>query len=78
MPVSNRICRRSLLRGAGVTLTLPWLEAMQPRNSRAAEAAEPPPPADMEPAPFRLVEEDTVPTDALAAIPEPQAPARVE
>ena len=42
MSVSNRICRRSLLRGAGVTLTLPWLEAMQPRNSRAAEAAEPP------------------------------------
>jgi hypothetical protein len=42
MPVSNRICRRSLLRGAGVTLTLPWLEAMQPRSSRAAEAAEPP------------------------------------
>ena len=42
MPVSNRICRRSLLRGAGVTLTLPLLEAMQPRNSRAAEAAEPP------------------------------------
>jgi putative ABC transport system ATP-binding protein len=44
----------------------------------APEAAEPPPPADMEPAPFRLVEDDTVPTDALAAIPEPQAPARVE
>jgi len=42
MPVSNRICRRSLLRGAGVTLTLPLLEAMQPRSSRAAEAAEPP------------------------------------
>jgi hypothetical protein len=42
MPVSNRICRRSLLRGAGVTLTLPWLEAMQPRSSQAAEAAEPP------------------------------------
>jgi hypothetical protein len=42
MSVSNRICRRSLLRGAGVTLTLPLLEAMQPRSSRAAEAAEPP------------------------------------
>jgi hypothetical protein len=42
MSVSNRICRRSLLRGAGVTLTLPLLEAMQPRNSRAAEAVEPP------------------------------------
>ena len=42
MPVSNRICRRSLLRGAGVTLTLPLLEAMQPRSSQAAEAAEPP------------------------------------
>lgn len=42
MPVSNRICRRSLLRGAGVTLTLPLLEAMQARSSRAAEAAEPP------------------------------------
>ena len=42
MSVSNRICRRSLLRGAGVTLTLPLLEAMQRRSSRAAEAAEPP------------------------------------
>lgn len=42
MSVSNHICRRSLLRGAGVTLTLPWLEAMQPRSSRAAEVAEPP------------------------------------
>ena len=42
MSVSNRICRRSLLRSAGVTLTLPLLEAMQPRSSRAAEAAEPP------------------------------------
>lgn len=42
MPVSNRICRRSLLRGAGVTLTLPLLEAMQPRSSRAAETAGPP------------------------------------
>ena len=42
MPVSNRICRRSLLRGAGVTLTLPLLEAMQPRSSQAAEATEPP------------------------------------
>ena len=42
MSVSTRICRRSLLRGAGVTLTLPLLEAMQPSSSRAAEAAEPP------------------------------------
>ncbi|MFO1000620.1 MAG: DUF1552 domain-containing protein [Planctomycetaceae bacterium] len=42
MSVSNHICRRSLLRGAGVTLTLPWLEAMQPRSSRAAEVVEPP------------------------------------
>ena len=42
MSVSNRICRRSLLRSAGVTLTLPLLEAMQPRSSRAAEAVEPP------------------------------------
>jgi hypothetical protein len=42
MPVSNRICRRLLLCGAGVTLTLPLLEAMQPRSSRAAEAVEPP------------------------------------
>lgn len=42
MSVSNRICRRSLLRSAGVTLTLPLLEAMQPRSSRAAEAAKPP------------------------------------
>lgn len=42
MSVSNHICRRSFLRGAGVTLTLPWLEAMQPRSSRAAEVAEPP------------------------------------
>lgn len=42
MSVSNRICRRSLLRSAGVTLTLPLLEAMQSRSSRAAEAAKPP------------------------------------
>jgi putative ABC transport system ATP-binding protein len=52
--------------------------AESPSPEAAPEAAEPPPPADMEPAPFHLVEEDTVPTDALAAIPEPQAPARVE
>src|SRR5215471_16373889 len=31
-----RITRRTLLRGAGVTLGLPWLEAMMPRSARAA------------------------------------------
>lgn len=36
------ISRRALLRGAGVTLALPWLEAMLPRSARAAEAAWPP------------------------------------
>lgn len=42
MSISDRVSRRSLLRGAGVTLTLPLLEAMQHRSSRAADAAEPP------------------------------------
>lgn len=42
MSISDRVSRRSLLRGAGVTLTLPLLEAMQRRSSRAADAAEPP------------------------------------
>ena len=31
-----RITRRTLLRGAGVTLGLPWLEAMMPRSAHAA------------------------------------------
>lgn len=34
----NRIfSRRTILRGAGVALTLPWLESLQPKNARAAD-----------------------------------------
>src|SRR3954471_22961028 len=32
----KNLSRRTLLRGAGVTLGLPWLEAMMPREARAA------------------------------------------
>ena len=32
-----RISRRTMLRGAGVTLGLPWLEAMMPRGLSAAQ-----------------------------------------
>ena len=40
MPTPRRFSRRVLLRGAGVTLTLPLLDAMIPRQTRAA-AGEP-------------------------------------
>jgi hypothetical protein len=36
------ISRRTLLRGAGAALALPWLEAMAPRSARAAAATTPP------------------------------------
>lgn len=35
----DRLSRRSLLRGAGVALTLPWLDAMWPTVSRAGQEA---------------------------------------
>lgn len=35
------ISRRTVLRGAGAALALPWLEAMMPTNAAAAEADEP-------------------------------------
>jgi hypothetical protein len=41
MTIPHRCSRRTLLRGAGVALTLPLLEAMTPRRAKAA-AAEPP------------------------------------
>lgn len=37
-----RISRRTMLRGAGVTLGLPWLEAMLPRTASAAQNVKPP------------------------------------
>ena len=36
------IARRTMLKGIGATLALPWLEAMLPRSVRAAEASRPP------------------------------------
>ncbi len=33
--MSHAVSRRALLRGAGVTLTLPWLESLLPRSARA-------------------------------------------
>lgn len=36
------LSRRALLRGAGVTMALPWLEAMLPRSARAAAAVKAP------------------------------------
>jgi len=43
MPINARLSRRSVLRGAGALLALPWLEAMLPRAARAAEATGGPP-----------------------------------
>lgn len=43
MPVSRfPISRRTVLRGAGATLALPWLEAMAPSARAASRAARPP------------------------------------
>lgn len=39
---TKQISRRALLRGAGVAMALPWLEAMGPRSLFAAPAAPPP------------------------------------
>jgi hypothetical protein len=39
---SARLPRRSFLRGAGVTLALPWLECMTPSVARADSASQPP------------------------------------
>lgn len=41
MTIPHRFSRRILLRGAGVTLTLPLLEAMTPRRVKAAATAPP-------------------------------------
>src|SRR5262245_22349450 len=37
-PSANRITRRAILRGAGVTLALPWLESFAPQAGIAARA----------------------------------------
>lgn len=42
MTTRQRFSRRFFLRGAGVTLTLPMLDAMRPRRAQAATASEPP------------------------------------
>lgn len=44
----QRISRRTVLRGTGVALALPWLEAMRPGTLRAGQAAEPGAPASAE------------------------------
>jgi hypothetical protein len=42
-PITSKpISRRTLLRGAGATLGLPWLEAMTPSIGRASQTAKPP------------------------------------
>ena len=41
MPSRPQISRRAVLRGVGVTVALPWLEAL-PLVARGAEKAEPP------------------------------------
>ena len=41
-PRTTPLSRRTFLRGTGVTLALPWLEAMMPRQARAAAAIRPP------------------------------------
>src|SRR5262245_41719665 len=39
MPAMNRIfSRRNMLVGAGVALTLPWMESLAPKSARAATA----------------------------------------
>lgn len=40
--LSRSISRRSVLRGAGVALTLPWLESLVPRAARAQAVFQPP------------------------------------
>ena len=40
--MSRRISRRTVLRGAGVAVCLPWLEAMMPRTAVGAAAAKAP------------------------------------
>ena len=41
--LSNRILsRRTVLRGLGTALALPWLEAMMPTSARAAAVGKPP------------------------------------
>ena len=42
MTTRNRLSRRTLLRRAGVTMTLPLLEAMGPSQTKAAAVSEPP------------------------------------
>ena len=39
--MTNSISRRTILRGAGVALTLPWMESLLPRTASAADAAVP-------------------------------------
>jgi hypothetical protein len=48
MTRARRLSRRTILRGVGTAIALPWLEAMKPVSS-AGEGA-----ADVRPAPVRL------------------------
>jgi hypothetical protein len=41
MNVNRQISRRTLLRGAGVAIGLPWLESIMPRLAQAAEGGQP-------------------------------------
>ena len=38
---ASSLTRRTLLRAAGVSLALPWLQSLMPRRARAADAAPP-------------------------------------
>ncbi len=40
--MNQRISRRTMLRGAGVAMALPWLESMTPRSRAAQKLAKPP------------------------------------
>jgi hypothetical protein len=42
IPRNRTLSRRTVLRGAGVALGLPWLEAMMPSSAQAASAEKPP------------------------------------
>ena len=62
--IRQRLSRRDVLRGAGVCIALPLLNAMMPRNAKAAAKVQPPSRLAVFSVPFGMVENKFHPGDA--------------
>src|SRR5262245_37706119 len=83
MTDGGRISRRTVLRGIGTVVALPWLEAMSPRSLAAAAATPPPRRMAVVYVPNGAILPDWIPATEgtgfeLPSILEPMAPFREE